>query len=370
MDITQIGQSFPAHNTLPDHVELYNVMDAPFELEGLYKPKETGKYLRLPEEFLPECTPGIQELAWHTTGGRVRFATDSPFLVVAVELRKVVHMLQMPRTGNSGVDVYFGPRGCRENEKRFCYTMRPNDPFEKGIQYADVHTWRRNAPREITLNLPLYNGVNALQVGVAKGSNIWAPTAYSHKTPIVFYGSSITQGGCVSRPGNCYTSHVSRWLDSNFICLGFPGCAKGEESMARHIAGREMSAFVLDYDHNAPSLDHLRATHEPFFKIIRQAHPNLPILIISKPDFDSNVEGNKQRRDTVMRTYLNAIEAGDKNVSFVDGELLFGDRDRDACTVEGCHPNDLGFYRMAKVIYPKLRTALGLSPSDNDARIR
>lgn len=358
MDITQIDKNFSPTSTMPENVKLYNVMDAPFELEGLYKPKETGKYIRLPEEFLPECNPGVQALAWQTSGGRVRFATDSPYVMIAVELRGVSHMMHMPRTGNSGVDIYIGARGCAEGDKRFCYTTRPSDPLEKGVQYADVKNWGVKEQREITLHLPLYNGVKTVQVGIEEGSGVWAPAPYGQPKPVLFYGSSITQGGCASRPGNNYPAHLSRWLNCNFYCLGFSGSARGEESMARHIAAMELSAFVMDYDHNAPDVEHLQKTHEPFYQIIRKAQPKLPIIMVSKPDFDGNVENSRQRRDTVMRTYLNAIEAGDQNVYFVDGELLFGDRDRDACTVDGCHPNDLGFYRMAETIYPKLRAAL------------
>ncbi|MBQ4043418.1 MAG: hypothetical protein IJD06_05410, partial [Clostridia bacterium] len=45
-----------------------------------------------------------------------------------------------------------------------------------------------------------------------------------------------------------------------------------------------------------------------------------------------------------------AVLEGDKNVYFIDGETLFEGEFRDSCTVDGSHPNDLGFFRMAMVI--------------------
>ena len=80
--------------------------------------------------------------------------------------------------------------------------------------------------------------------------------------------------------------------------------------------------------------------------------------MMSKPDFDSDAEESKQRRDIIKSTYNNAIKNGDKNVYFIDGETFFGDTERSICTIEGCHPTDLGFMRMAERIYPVLKSIL------------
>lgn len=130
--------------------------------------------------------------------------------------------------------------------------------------------------------------------------------------------------------------------------------------MARYIASLPMSAFILDYDHNAPSVEHLLATHERFYKIVREAQPELPIVMVSMPDYDRDPEMAAARRAVIVRTYARALEAGDRHVYYVDGQSLFGDTDRDMCTVDGCHPNDLGFLRMADRLEPVLRHALNL----------
>lgn len=361
--IQEIDKNFVPSSCIPNDVEYFDVLQPPFVIDGLYDPSITGKFCRLPQQLLPLTNEGVQNLAWNTSGGRLRFCTDSPYLALVVQLNGVVHMMHMPRTGNSGFDLYTGSRGTHAPDQRFVRNFAPTEPVkESGVCYNSCHFFDdagETISREVTLYFPLYNGVQKLLVGLKKGSSVWAPASYRVELPVLFYGSSITQGGCASRPGNNYICHLSRWLDCNFICLGFSGSAKGEESIARHISSLDLSAFVLDYDHNAPDIDHLERTHFRFYQIIRQAKPNLPILMISKPDFDRSEE-NVRRRDIVLKSYLKARAAGDKNLWFVDGETLFQSQDRDACTVDGCHPNDLGFYRMARTIYPKLKMALGL----------
>ena len=113
-----------------------------------------------------------------------------------------------------------------------------------------------------------------------------------------------------------------------------------------------MTAFVLDYDHNSP-IDQLRERHKVFFDTIRQKNPDLPIVIMTKPDFENDPNAAR-RRDVIRETYHVARTEGDRNVVFIDGETLFGTEDRNACTVDRCHPNDLGFYRMTQTLYPVL----------------
>lgn len=143
-------------------------------------------------------------------------------------------------------------------------------------------------------------------------------------------------------------------MDCDHINLGFSGNGKGELFIAEYIAGLDMSACVLDYDYNAPDEAHLKATHEPFFKAIRSKHPRLPVVFISSP----NTALFTERRAIIKQTYENAVSAGDKNVWFIGGETMYGVKDRDACIVDGTHPNDFGFMRMAKTIYPVLKKAL------------
>ena len=200
------------------------------------------------------------------------------------------------------------------------------------------------------LQMPLYAKVESFYIGLSKGSTLegWSE-GYTREKPIVFYGSSITQGGCAATSGSDYASRISRRFDSDYINLGFSGSARGEDVMMDYIAGLDMGMFVYDYDHNSPSPEHLEKTHYKGYAKVRAAHPDVPIVMITRPDFIDKGEF-VARRNVVAATYQRALDEGDKNVYFIDGQKEFATFIRDECTVDGCHPNDLGFYRMAEVL--------------------
>ena len=347
MNIGKIDPNFLLGSNLSQEEYAWrNAQDAPFEIRGLAI-CEGEDFFRVPMDIANQTSEGVAQLATHTSGGRVRFKTDSKKIAVRVHSRHAFTMSHMPLTGISGVDIYVGGA--------FSGSIRPEIP--NGDWYEGFIV-KGDGEKEIEINLPLYNGVTAILIGLDKDASCLAPRKYTFDKPVVYYGSSITQGGCASRPGNSYQGFISRWLDSDHVNLGFSGNGRGEEVMANFIASIDMCAFVMDYDHNAPSAEHLLNTHERMFKIVRKAHPDIPVIMITKPDVEKDVSNVPARREAIFKTYQNALNAGDKNVRFIDGKNLFGEKDRDACTVDGCHPNDLGFYRMAEVIYPVLKEAL------------
>lgn len=367
-EIQDIDPNFMTERIKANDVEFFNCLSEPFEIYGLVDPKNTLKYMRLPGDFINKnVNDGVKSLLWHTSGGRVRFATNSPYIAVIVELKSMYRMMHMPPTGQSGIDLYTSKRGSLDQtfKKVFFPVDNVNDQNRYYDGYYELGVEDNYAEREITLNFPLYNGVNKLYIGLKAGSKIYKPVPYEIKNPIVFYGSSITQGACASRPGNCYASHLSRWLKSDFINLGFSGSDKGEIDIAKYIATLNLSAFVMDYEANSPSIEHLIDTHYPFYKYIRNAKPNIPIIMLSFPKYPlPPVNSGFLKKDIVLSrevilsNYLKGINEGDRNLYFIDGETLFGVRDQDACSVDNCHPNDLGFYRMAEAIYPILKKTI------------
>jgi lysophospholipase L1-like esterase len=175
---------------------------------------------------------------------------------------------------------------------------------------------------------------------------------------VVYYGSSITQGGCASRPGNAYQAIISRETNVDHVNLGFSGSAKGEPAMAEYIKNLPMSVFVMDYDHNCNNAEHLRETHHTFYRIIREANPDLPIVIVGSSAILLKEKEFAARREVVIESYRQALAEGDKNVYFIDGRELFAGDCWDACTVDGTHPNDFGFFRMAMRIGKDVKDAL------------
>ena len=317
----------------------YDIRQTPFSLHGL---ADKENLRRLPADLRDKVNDGVTNLCTHTSGARVRFATDSEHMTVHVRLSELCRMPHMPLSGSSGVDVFCN--GVFTN----CLMADTYGQWE----YTREITFKQAGEKELCLYLPLYNGISQMEIGLDDGASLSAPKPYTHPKQVVFYGSSITQGACASRPSNCYINLVSRRLDTEIYNLGFSGSARGEQTIADYIAGLDMAVFVLDYDHNAPSVEHLQNTHRDFFDTVRAAHPDLPIVMLSRPDYEMCYPETEQRRQIVRATYDAAVAAGDRNVYFVDGKSLFGDDDRGACTMEGCHPNDLGFYRMAKTVMP------------------
>jgi lysophospholipase L1-like esterase len=198
------------------------------------------------------------------------------------------------------------------------------------------------------IHFPLYNNVKELYIGLQKGKTFKEPTQYSNPQKIVYYGSSITQGGCVSRPDLAYPNQVSVKLDCDFVNLGFSGSAKGEPVMAEYVAGLNPDIFVMDYDHNAPTTEHLKETHSRMFEIIRKANPDLPVVMMTRPKFFLTDE-EKERLEIIRKTYLDAQNNGDEKVYLITGEELMSVAGNEG-TVDDCHPNDLGFFSMAKAV--------------------
>ena len=120
--------------------------------------------------------------------------------------------------------------------------------------------------------------------------------------------------------------------------------------MAHFFAQLDMSVFVYDYDHNAPNAEFLEKTHEKFFRILREKRPELPVIFVTCPDFYLHETMRTACYDVIWRTYQNAVAAGDRKVAFIDGRTIFEGFFKHDCTVDGCHPNDLGFMFMAEKI--------------------
>ena len=344
-DIGKIDKNFAIKSKIDKlDVVFYDAGNAPLRIYGVAF--DGSCYRRLPESVAAAVSNRVHTLSGHTAGGRVRFATDSPYVAIRAAMPIISRMGHFSISGTAGFDLY----ADGEFVKSFVPPFRVEDGFEAVVELGEGEM------RQITLNLPLYSAVSQLEIGLSADASLAAPAPYRYEKPVVFYGSSITQGGCASRPGNCYTAILSRKLDCDHVNLGFSGSGKAEREIAGYIAALPMSVFVYDYDHNAPDLEYLEATHERMFKTIREKNPNLPILILSRPKYRlSQVE--TQRLAVIRKTYENAVAAGDTRVWFVEGPALMAMAENDG-TVDGTHPNDLGFASMARVLTPVLHELL------------
>ena len=340
----------------------YDVTEQPFDLYGYDRGENDLLSCRIPEKAAERISRGIYKTRAYGVGGRVRFGTDSPYILIRVEFGEGVVTTITSFCTSYGFDLY----ACDESGKEsFRHLFRVPDGFDKKtyISSYDAHIY--SGFTYYTLNISRNAEVKKIYIGLKEGSKLTKGIPYVNPKPVIYYGSSITCGSGSSRPGNTYQGFISQKYNLDYVNLGFAGKAKGEPEMAEYIAGREMEAFVCDYDHNAKRIEHLRNTHYRFYEIIREKQPDIPYIMISRPDFVSNnspdaFDSCEEMRDVIIESYEKAKAAGDKNVYFIDGETLLAGDHIMSCTVDGRHPNDLGYYRMAKVIGGHLEKVLNL----------
>lgn len=349
-NIAEIDKNFKVESKIQvEGLKYYSVLDGNFTINGVKY--EDGAFRRISEQTAKEVSDGVAWLSVHTAGGRVRFITDSSYISIYAKMFEIGKMSHFALTGSAGFDLY----EKYENGQYYKGTYVP--PFNIMDGFESIIRLDGEGEREYIINFPLYSGVKELYIGLDEKAVIRPAKEYKNNKPVVFYGSSITQGGCASRPGNSYQAIISRILDCDYINLGFSGMAKGEEAMAEYISNLDMSCFVYDYDHNAPDCEHLRATHERMFKTIREKNPQLPIIMLSRPIFHLN-DNEKERLEIIKNTYLNAIKSEDKNVYFIAGPDLISEDAIETATVDDCHPNDSGFLSMALSVNKVLKELL------------
>ena len=336
-DFTKIDKNFAIETNIQrEGLVFFDPEDQPFSFYGVYR--EGEKFVRLPEKVAAQVNDGVHEMCGHLTGGRIRFCTDSPYVAVSAKYNQVLRMDHFALTGSAGMDLYA--------DNIYVRSFRPS--YDLKDKYEGVIDFGNSRMREITINLPTYSGIDKIYVGLKSGSKIEKASDYKITRPVVFYGSSITHGGCCSRPGMTYEAILSRRFGFDYVNLGFSGSARAEDAMCDYISSLDMSLFVYDYDHNSPSLDHLEKTHERFFLRFREKQPDTPVIMMSRPVFF--LMGSEwDRRDIILKTYCNAVARGDKKVWYIDGTNLM-DVAKDNGTVDGCHPTDFGFWNMAKTL--------------------
>ncbi len=308
-------------------------------------------YDRLPGTAHGKAPKAVWNLSHDSAGLCVRFTTDAASLRVRWTLLNArLAMVHMPATGVSGVDLYVDDA---KEQWRFVGNGRP-----AGV--SNTAKFAVSPGQQYLLYLPLYNGVKSVEIGVPEGGTVSAykPASPKPRKPIVFYGTSITQGGCASRPGMAFTAIVGRKLDTPVINLGFSGCGKMEPVMADLLAELDPSVYVLDCLWNmTPKLVAERVT--PFVRRLRQSRPNTPILLVE----DYNIQNvSPTRKGVVLCAAYDKLKAeGVANLYFLSGRDMLG-TDGEG-TVDGCHPNDLGMMRLADAFTKELASIVRQSQS-------
>ena len=317
--------------------------------------KETPSYFdRLPARAKQSVRPPVWSLSRHSAGMCVRFSTNSTAIHVRWTLTsEKLAMPHMAATGVSGVDLY-----VRHGQSwRWIATGQPKQQTNTARLIHQLS--KKN--RDYLLYLPLYNGVRSVEIGVVDGASVWSRRLEPSRKPLVFWGTSITQGACASRPGMVHTAILGRRFERPVINLGFSGNGRMEPEVARLMSEIDAAVYVVDCLPNL-SADLVAQRVKPVVSIIRQRRSETPILLVEDRSYANaflvaaKQETNDSNRAALRTAYREMQVDGIQHLFYLSGAGLLGSDGED--TVDGSHPTDLGFVRHANAFEAALRPIL------------
>lgn len=325
----------------------YDVRVLGVEGQGWNEDELLAPFDRLPTRAEGVVTNAVWGLSRNSAGICVRFETDATTIHAKWKLTSDrLAMPHMPATGVSGLDLY-----ARDDDGRWRWLAvgQPSAQENTVTLCSNI----ASGPREFLLYLPLYNGVSEVAIGIPAGTSLFRASDYpdGHERPIVFYGTSITQGGCASRPGMVHTAILGRWLNRPVINLGFSGNGRLETELVQFTSEIDAAVFVIDCLPNLGAED-VAARTEPVVRLIRETHPDTPILLVEDRTYsDAIFNPDKRSRNDASRAALRAayerlVANGDPALHYLEGEYLLGEDNEG--TVDSSHPTDLGFWRQAE----------------------
>ena len=314
-------------------------------------------YDRLPKKAKGVVRKPVWSLSKHSAGIAVRFVTNATAIKAKWELTSPgIAMNHMAATGVSGLDLYVK---TESGKWRWLAVGKPSQQKNS----VSLTSGLIPGKREYFLYLPLYNGVKSVEIGIPETSQLWkAPAREAGKDkPLIFWGTSITQGGCASRTGMVHTAILGRRLDRPVINLGFSGNGRMEPEVAKLIAELDASVFIMDCLPNVTA-NVVKKETEPLVKTLRAAHPETPILLVEDRTYSnaylkkSSQDRHRTSRLELRNAYERLKKEGVKNLYYLEGNTLLGDDSED--TVDGSHPTDLGFFRQANAFEKVLKPIL------------
>lgn len=358
--LASLGRRYlSAADPTPNHegeIDWYDVKEWGVEGKGW---TDTARYFdRLPKKAEASVRGAVWELSRHSAGMLVRFRTPAPTLHVRYRLSSDrLAMPHMPATGVSGLDLYVQSEDGRE---RWLGVTRPASQQGQEVIGTEIDPHPAGSERQFTIYLPLYNGIEELEIGVPHDAP-FAPVAPRTEKPLVFYGTSIMHGACASRPGMAISAILGRRLSRPMINLGFSGNGLMEPEVAALLAELDPCLYAIDCLPNMQA-PQVAERAEPLVKLLRDRHPATPILLVEDRTYTyAHLRQSARDRQAGSRRELRAaynrlLAAGIDRLYYLEGDQLLGD-DSEAAT-DGSHPSDLGMVRYADAYEPILRQAL------------
>lgn len=312
-------------------------------------------YRRLPSKAEHSVSDSVWWLSDDSSGMMARFITDSDQIKVRWKLKKPTLALNhMASTGVSGIDLYVKFKGAW----RWLSIGRPTTQENEASLVSDLPSGKR----EYAIYLPLYNGVDSVEIGVSeKASFEKAAPRRKNLKPVVFYGSSITQGACASRPGMAYPSIIGRHLDVQTINLGFSGNGKCEHEVADLLAELDPQVYVIDCIPNMEA-PYVEERIRYLLKVLNEKHPKTPVILVEQVVYqytfiNNEKPENAEPKNIILRKIFADVQPQwNGRLHYIKCDRLYG-ADGEA-SVDGVHATDVGFLRMVDVIEPIVHKAL------------
>ena len=329
--------------------QIISLLDERLRVHGLPWFHEDKPFLgRLPKRLKDKIRPRLWELSERPSGGRIRFKTDSNTIGIQATCFDLARPPHMTGIMKNGIDLYVNDH--------YAGSVYPD---RKGNIFTFWPTIETNPSlHHITLYLPLYGAIRITGILLEQDAHMEAADDFPEIGPVVYYGSSITQGGCASNPGLSYPAILSRRLGVDFINLGFSGNGLGDPEIARLITEIDCSAVVLDYWAN-PAPEDYKQSLPYFVDIIRTQHKNIPILIISPFYTLKQKFSHTEKRQIAFEFVQQRRAEGDFKLIFVEGKAMISEETAYGL-VDGTHANSLGFWLCANALAPILQEALAL----------
>lgn len=297
---------------------------------------------RLPAHAQPKVREPVWNLAQNSAGISITFRTDATSVKIRWALRFDTEMNHMAYTGIKGVDLYVKNNG----KWLWAAVGRPDSTINESTLIENLPS----TDRDYLLYLPLYDGVDSVSIGIPSESKIERLDPWTKK-PLVFYGTSITQGGCASRPGMAYPAIIGRMLDRETINLGFSGNGRMEMELAETLAELDAEAYVIDCLPNmTPELVKERVV--PFVQYLKEKRPNTVVILVESITYenawinDSRGKVVQEKNQNLREAFMQLKDGGMNELFLLPSEGIIGD-DHEA-TVDGAHFTDLGFLRYAE----------------------
>ena len=332
----------------------------------------TEPYTRLPQQYMDSCREEQQWLYNHSSGIAVRFATNSKRIAAQYNLKNNFHMQHMAMTGIKGTDLYY------LNEDRNVWehvnTARPQEKnFKADSIQSKLYVENLDGEmHEYMIYLPLYDGINLLQIGVDSTAELTMPRVENPRKmgKIVIYGTSIQQGGCASRVGMVPSAMIQREYNLECVNLSTSGNARMDFYIAEALADIEDAiCYVIDPVPNCTKDRCDTATYD-FIKILRTLRPEVPIIMVEGIMYpytrhnSYHAEYLPQKNEGFRRGYEQHLAENPKGLYYMTHEGQVGPEMEG--TVDGVHLTDYGFRAYADLLEVKIKEALDDTDVDYD----